>query len=350
MTETSWPFDTGDGARVDPVRWQSLVTPGATSGVIGRWGDSALSVSVSTAQDGAVEVAPGKALIRGVVYQTDQPVTLTLNAQTEPVPRIDLVVIELDMAARKAQARILKGQPATTPVAPGVRQIDGGVWQYPLAQVTVRRGVTAVESIRDVRTLIDAGRPPAVAATGVPTNPVPGDLAYYKSASSGAEELHMYAANGGWSIAASIGRDRSYTPLLNWSLQDRYTSVGRYQWLSSNTMAFTANVTNTSGFTWIASEGRPPFSITLPTKSRGGLVQVVTCTLLNNRSQTNENTGGMPNYAIGTAYVAGGSTCQPVLQTTGDPSRGGDWWTHFPKSSTMIVSGTIIADYFHEGT
>ncbi|WP_030372889.1 hypothetical protein [Streptomyces rimosus] len=341
--ETSWPFDKGDGQHVDPPRWQSLMAPGTPSGVVGRWGDNALSVSVSSSQVGAVDIAPGRALIRGFAYKADQPVTLALNVQTEKNPRVDLVVIELDMASGKAAAKILKGQPAPTPVPPGVRQIDGGIWQYPLAQITVRRSQTAVESIRDVRTLFDSGRPPAVGDTYVPTNPTPGDLAYYKSRSTGAEELHMYAANGGWSIAASLGKSRPYSPKLGWS-GGRYSAKGHYQWISSNTMWFTANVTNTSGKTWAGHQ----MNVSLPTKSRGGLWQVATCTLYNNDGGKTPYEG-MPNYLIGTAYIHGGSTCQPVLQTYHSAINGGDWWERFPKGSTMIVTGTYEADYFHEG-
>jgi hypothetical protein len=342
LAETSWPFDKGDGQRVDPARWQSLITPGTANGVIGRWGDSALSVSVSSSQPGAVDVAPGKAFVRGVIYQTDQPVTLALSTQTEPNPRVDLVVVELDIPNSKAALRILKGQPASAPVAPGVRQIDGGIWQYPLAQVTLRRGQTAVESIRDVRTLVDSGRPPAVANSNIPTNPTPGDLAYYKSQDTGAEELHMYASNGGWSIAAALGKAVSYTPQLNWS-GGSYRAKGQYQWLSSNSMFVSLNVRNTSGKTWRTGA----LNVSLPTKSRGGMWQVLTCALMNNDHA--DGNGGMPNYVIGSAYTYGGSTCQPVFQTTGPPMNGGDWWDTFPVDSTLIVTGVYVADYFREG-
>ncbi|GAA0579389.1 hypothetical protein GCM10010394_04930 [Streptomyces crystallinus] len=342
MAESSWPFGTGDGQRVDPTRWQSLTTAGSPSGVVGRWGDAALSVSVSPSQAGAVDVAPGRAFVRGFIYQTDQPVTLPLNTQTEPNPRIDLVVVELDVPNSSASLRILKGQPAAVPVAPGVRQIDGGIWQYPLAQVTVRRGQTAVDTIRDVRTLLDSGRPPAVAATNVPTNPTPGDLAYYKSQDSGAEELHMYAARGGWSIAASLGKAMSYTPQLSYAAGS-YSAKGQYQWLSSNSMAVSINVRNTSGKTWKTDA----LNVTLPTKSRGGMWQVLTCALMNNEHA--DGNGGMPNYTIGSAYTYGGSTCQPVFQTTGSPINGGDWWGTFPVDSTLIVTGVYVADYFREG-
>ncbi|MEV6673273.1 hypothetical protein [Streptomyces sp. NPDC051162] len=344
MPETSWPFAGGDAQRVDVPRWQTLTAPMAPTGVIGRWGDSALSVTVSTSQAGAVDVAPGRAWVRGFAYLADQVVTLPLSKQTTTSdPRIDLVVLELDVAAGRIVARVLKGQPAPTPRPPGVTQIDGGVWQYPLAQVTVKRGTTLVDNIRDVRTLTDAGRPPAVAETQVPTNPTPGDLVYYKSGSSGAEELHMYAADGGWSIVSAIGKLRTYTPRLNWD-NGSYSARGHYQWVSSNMMWVTANITNTSGRTWNGTQ----MSVSLPTKARGGIVQLLTCSLYNNDLGTTPFEG-MPNYVIGTAYLNGGSTCQPVLQSYNDVMSGGDWWDRFPKKATMIVTGVFEADYYHEG-
>ncbi|MEU7189126.1 hypothetical protein [Streptomyces sp. NPDC045369] len=343
MTETSWPHDQGDGQRVDAQRWQVLTAAGAPSGVIGRWGDSALSVSVSTSQAAAIDVAPGTAIVRGFAYKADQPVTLPLSVQTSPSPRIDLVVLELDMAAGAVRARVLKGQPAAAPVPPGVRQVQGGVWQYPLAEVTVKKGVTAVQSIRDVRTLHDAGRPPAVQETTVPAQATPGDLRYYKAASTGAEELHMYAANGGWSVVSAIGKARTYTPRLSWN-GGSHSAKGRYQWVASNVIHFSANVTNTSGRTWSGTQ----MSVSLPTKSRGGVWQLVNATLLNNT--TGKAHESMPNYLIGNAYIGGGSTCQPVFQTyTQKAINGGDWWERFPKGATLIVSGTYEADYFHEG-
>ncbi|MFE7113946.1 hypothetical protein ACFU99_00755 [Streptomyces sp. NPDC057654] len=345
MTETSWPFDSGDGQKVDAQRWQTLTAPAAPSGVIGRWGDAALSVSVSTAQTAAVDVAPGRALVRGFAYQADQAVTLPLSRQTEAQPRIDLVVIEVDMANSRASAKVLKGQPAVAPQPPGVRQIDGGIWQLPLAQVTVKRGTTVVESIRDVRTLFDAGRPPAVNDVDIPSNPVPGDMAYYRSRNTGAEELHMYAAQGGWSIVSAIGKMRTYTPRLNWN-GGRYSAVGHYQWISSNTMWFTANITNTSNVTW-GGDGKA-LDISLPTKSRGGIWQMMTASLYNNDAGVTPYEG-MPNYLVGSAFIHGGSTCQPVLQSYRSLIAGGDWWTRFPKGSTMVVTGVYEADYYHEG-
>ncbi|MFE7313818.1 hypothetical protein ACFU7T_12025 [Streptomyces sp. NPDC057555] len=263
--------------------------------------------------------------------------------QTSQSPRVDLVVLELDMAAGMVRSRVLKGQPAAAPVPPGVRQVQGGVWQYPLAEVAVKQGITAVQSIRDVRTLHDAGRPPAVQDTAVPAQATPGDLRYYKSASTGAEELHMYAANGGWSIVSAVGKGRTYTPRLSWN-NGSYSAKGRYQWVASNIIQFTANITNTSGRTWSGTQ----MNVSLPTKSRGGTWQLVTATLMNNT--TGDPYEGMPNYVIGNAFMSGGSTTQPVFQTySQNAMNGGDWWERFPKNATLVVSGIYEADYYHEG-
>lgn len=343
MAETSWPFSGPDSQRVDAPRWQTLIAAGATTGVLGRWGDSALSVSVSRSQTGAVDVAPGKALVRGFAYALDQVLTLPLSKQTSTsAPRIDLVVLELDVAGGKVSARVLKGQPGSTPRPPGVTQITGGIWQYPLAQVTVRRKETAVDEIRDVRTLVDSGRPPAVRETQVPTNPTPGDLIYYRSDATNAEELHMYAANGGWSIVGSIGKARTYTPRLSWD-GGSYRAKGHFQWMTSNFVWVTINITNTSGRDW-----QHRMNISLPTKSRGGITQVLQCTMHSPRSQKPFPLDP-PTYSNGTAIVTGGASCQPIIQTYGNYILDTDSWLLFPKDATMSVSGVFEADYFHEG-
>ncbi|MCZ4097307.1 MULTISPECIES: hypothetical protein [unclassified Streptomyces] len=344
MAETSWPFDQGDGVRVDAARWQSLVSPSALSGVTGRWGDLALSVSVSTTQVGSIDIAPGRAIVRGFAYRSSALMTLPLAPQTEAQPRVDLVVIELTVTDGKAVIRVLKGQPAANPIPPAVTQTTGGIWQYPLAQVTVRRSTTVIDSIRDVRTLHDSGRIPAVAETNVPSNPTPGDLVYFKNRATGAEELHMYAAAGGWSIVSAVGKTRTYAPQLNWS-NGSYRAKGHYQWIGSNTLNFTANVTNTSGRTWNGTQ----MNISLPERARGGIIQVMAANLWNNT--TGGVYEGMPNYMIGTGYINGGWTCQPILQNyTNNAYEGGDWWGRFPKGATMIVNGTYEADYYNEGT
>ena len=125
---------------------------------------------------------PGRCIIQGFMYRNTATFDLTHDASTAQ-PRIDVVVIELDtteaVADDRAQARIVKGTAAASPVVPSLTQTDTGIYQLPLYQVAIGAGVTNISNgnVTDLRhfrpTMNDRGT-----TAERPSDPVLGELYY----------------------------------------------------------------------------------------------------------------------------------------------------------------------------
>lgn len=97
-------------------------------------------------------------------YHNDSEIQLTLDTETSR-DRIDLIVIEANKSASvlKTYARVLKGTPATVPVAP-TPIISEEVAQYPVASIKVTGGLAVITQadITDLR-----GTAPTLWVTGL---------------------------------------------------------------------------------------------------------------------------------------------------------------------------------------
>ena len=103
-----------------------------------------------------VSVAPGAAVVDGYTYWNTTPLTLTLDAADGNLPRRDLVLLRLDLAARTMYCTVRAGTPAASPLLlEPVR--DGEIAEIPLAAVFVSAGETVVEAahITDLRPRAD---------------------------------------------------------------------------------------------------------------------------------------------------------------------------------------------------
>jgi hypothetical protein len=114
--------------------------------------DGALKVTANTGM--TVNVAIGKAFIQGYRYYNTAVKTLTVSAANASNPRIDRVVIRLDLNARSIYAMVITGTPAASPVAPGItRSMSTGYYDLCIAQIAVPAAATAIASgnITDTR-------------------------------------------------------------------------------------------------------------------------------------------------------------------------------------------------------
>ena len=108
--------------------------------------DGALKVTAGTGM--AVNVAIGKAFIQGYRYSNTAVKTLSVSAANASNPRIDRVIIRLDLNARTMTAKMLTGTPAASPVAPGMtRNLSTGYWDLCIAQIAIAAGATASEPL-----------------------------------------------------------------------------------------------------------------------------------------------------------------------------------------------------------
>ena len=154
MTQSSWPFQDVNTTETQFSRWARHIG----QGVNGVPGDNNLRViGDSSGMQVKVKIAGGnsQAIVRGHMYNSTAEEVLTIDPSTSN-PRVDYVVLNLDPTANSILLQVVKGTPAASPAAPTLTQTDTGIYQFPLAAVTVGANVTTIDAsaVSDVRTFI----------------------------------------------------------------------------------------------------------------------------------------------------------------------------------------------------
>ena len=150
MTKTYFPFDSGAGAVSYEASWRKMARLWRTSGPINGALNGLLPYGDSTGMQ--VKVPTGQAWIDGFYFETDITYTLAIAAADPSNPRIDVVVLRLDMSANTVDFGILTGTAAVSPTAPSVTQ-GTTIWEIALAQVRVDALVVTIAAgkVTDVR-------------------------------------------------------------------------------------------------------------------------------------------------------------------------------------------------------
>lgn len=110
------------------------------------------SLKAETISGMNLRVLSGTAYINGKVYTTDEAEVITIETASATLGRIDRVVLRLSEADRLMELDVLKGTPASSPVAPALtRRAD--TYELCLAEVTVPAGATSILAsyIKDTR-------------------------------------------------------------------------------------------------------------------------------------------------------------------------------------------------------
>lgn len=138
MTETTRFVDTVSYTEADFADFhQRMMRP---EGVIP---ESALgTLAPSDIGSMAVRIAPGEALIRGFQYKSDANKDLTIGANVSGSTRIDTIVLKLDRVANTLASFVHVGTPGAG--APTLTQVDGGTWEFPIADITVANAATSI--------------------------------------------------------------------------------------------------------------------------------------------------------------------------------------------------------------
>ena len=118
---------------------------------LARWiasiiGNGVYDGELAVTADGSgmtVTIPAGRAWINGYHYRNDGPLTLPIANADGVLHRKDTVVLRWDANARSITAQVLKGTPASSPIAP---QITRSAEQYDLklAEISIPAGTTAI--------------------------------------------------------------------------------------------------------------------------------------------------------------------------------------------------------------
>ena len=103
-----------------------------------------------------VTVGAGSGWINGHKMINTADLNLTLDASDVLLDRLDAVIFYVDYTTRSMGIAVKKGTLASTPVAPSMQR-DSDRWELCLAQIRVRKQVTAItqNNIRDTRGISD---------------------------------------------------------------------------------------------------------------------------------------------------------------------------------------------------
>lgn len=148
MAEISYPFDNIDTTE---AQYSQLFRRLQSSGVAG---DSATSDLKTFANSSGmqVKVPIGVAIVRGHFYFNDAEKTLAIGSASSN-PRRDLIVLRLDPTANSITVVVKQGTAAASPSDPSLTQTDEGVFELPIARVTVPANATTISAgdVADLR-------------------------------------------------------------------------------------------------------------------------------------------------------------------------------------------------------
>lgn len=142
MTQRYYPFDAGAGANVTEDQWTNMGRRWLMTGVIKGVPNFLQGFADSTGMQ--VKLNTGFAWVDGHLYHNDAIETLAIAANSSGNPRRDLLVLRRDKAANTIVAAIVQGTPAASPSDPALTQVDGGIWEIPIARVDVANGASNI--------------------------------------------------------------------------------------------------------------------------------------------------------------------------------------------------------------
>lgn len=171
MAQSSWPSPAASRVVTD-LQYERLVATQYIDGLIGDPSDAVLVSADGSARQVSL-AADRYAQVRGHGWTSGATtVTLTIGANTSGNTRIDLVVLGLDRSTWDVTAYVKAGTPGSTPVAPALQTDTGdtGIYEIPLAEVTVLNGASVIAADK-VKTRHWYARADGAASAGTDTRP-----------------------------------------------------------------------------------------------------------------------------------------------------------------------------------
>lgn len=157
MAQTSQPWQMtllGDAGPYSAFAWQEMYMymfaafmPDANGFVFPNSGSgdvSPLRVRQTAAPSTSIRVAPGSAMLRGIYYRNTTEEVIPIPNNLSGNPRIDRIVLRADYTSQIVRLVHLQGTPAPSPVAPDLTQVDGSIWDLPLATIQVPNGFLTI--------------------------------------------------------------------------------------------------------------------------------------------------------------------------------------------------------------
>lgn len=146
MAESSWPTPSNSRV-VDDVGYEKIgIGLGAYGGVIGDFASPQLIYGDSSGRQIKV-LADKYALVRGHIWYAGSSVTtVSIGANTSGSTRVDLVTLRLNRTTWDVNLTVVQGTPGAGAPAPTWSLSTTGVWDLPLATVTVANNASTISA------------------------------------------------------------------------------------------------------------------------------------------------------------------------------------------------------------
>lgn len=172
MSMISWPFDSTvtDDGEGNPI-YSKAYSSEVIARILAKYFSNGVFSDVSTnlqvvANSGLdVDVSPGDCLINGHHGYLEAAETLTLSAASATYPRIDTIVLRLDLGAGvlSVDPYVVTGTAAATPSAPALTR-NSTVYELGIANIYVAANATAIVQANITDTRLNSDRCGIIAA------------------------------------------------------------------------------------------------------------------------------------------------------------------------------------------
>jgi hypothetical protein len=127
-----------------PDLWSKTARNWLATGVIKAYLNEFQVYADSTGMQ--VKVKSGAANVLGIYFDSDAEEILAIAAANADNPRIDRIIVRLDLPADNIDLAVLQGTPAASPTAPALTQ-NNTRWEISLAQVYVGANVSTIAAV-----------------------------------------------------------------------------------------------------------------------------------------------------------------------------------------------------------
>lgn len=153
---------------IDQVRWSQLFAASMATAPAREAVESGLLVTATGSVGGkaAVSISAGRATAAGALAISDSAITMTVDAASAGMGRVDLLCLEINFVETTVTTAggfvVLKGAPAAgdSAIAPTPAREAGVLWQIPLAEIETFAGDGATMTnarIKRVAAVMDTG-------------------------------------------------------------------------------------------------------------------------------------------------------------------------------------------------
>ena len=137
-------------ANVHSEFFRAILNGTGNRGPLYYWLNDLEVYTSSGGSTGPLTVAEGAAIIYGLFYENDSPVTVSIPTPSSGTSRYDRIVVRRDWSTQTARIARVTGTAAISPVVPALTQSVGGIYEIPLATILVDdAGTIAITDARE---------------------------------------------------------------------------------------------------------------------------------------------------------------------------------------------------------